>query len=266
MKLRHTLAAALPIAALVATTSCDRREKNAKQAQEAPPVIRYEAHVSAGGVSLAGGTLTNPLKGNKQSAETGAGLFSSMNCDACHGGGALGWAAPSLADGRWRYGGAEEEVFHSIYYGRPKGMPAYGGVLGTEGVWMLVTYLQSLPVPDVVPTQSWVQTGDTQPAVKESTPAAESAPQTAAPAAASNPETMLTKYGCVACHAPDKKVIGPAFKDVAAKYHGQKDAKQVLAEKVRNGGVGVWGQIPMPPSPSVSDEDLQTLVEWILSR
>ena len=74
-------------------------------------------------------------------------LFTAMNCDGCHGGGGVGWVGPSLADGRWRYGGADEEIFASIYYGRPKGMPAFGGRLGTEGVWTLVTYLKSLTPP-----------------------------------------------------------------------------------------------------------------------
>jgi cytochrome c oxidase cbb3-type subunit 3 len=78
-----------------------------------------------------------------------------MNCDGCHGGGAVGWVGPSLADGRWRYGGADDEIYQSIYYGRPKGMPAFGGVLPPDAIWMLVTYLQSLPVPAGVPTQSW---------------------------------------------------------------------------------------------------------------
>jgi cytochrome c oxidase cbb3-type subunit III len=67
----------------------------------------------------------------------------------------VGWVGPSLADGRWRYGGADEAIYQSIYYGRPKGMPAYGGALPADAIWMLVTYLQSLPVPDAVPTQSW---------------------------------------------------------------------------------------------------------------
>jgi mono/diheme cytochrome c family protein len=161
------LANALPILPLVMTVSCTQPEPPAppvaqaqqatpKQAQpELPPSIQYEAHISAGGAAPAGGNLANPHKGNKAIAESGATLFSTMNCDGCHGGGATGWAAPSLADGRWRYGGADNEIFQSIYYGRPKGMPAFGGVLGPDGIWILVTYLQSLPVPDNVPTQSW---------------------------------------------------------------------------------------------------------------
>ena len=90
-------------------------------------------------------------------ANSGALLFTAMNCDGCHGGDGGGWVAPNLADGRWRYGGADGEVFNSIYYGRPKGMPAFGGTLGAEGVWTLVTYLRSLPVPSDVPTESWEQ-------------------------------------------------------------------------------------------------------------
>jgi cytochrome c oxidase cbb3-type subunit 3 len=78
-----------------------------------------------------------------------------MNCDGCHGGGGAGWIAPSLADGRWRYGGEDQEIFSSIFYGRPKGMPAFGGVLGPEGVWNLVAYLKSMPIPPNEATESW---------------------------------------------------------------------------------------------------------------
>jgi cytochrome c oxidase cbb3-type subunit 3 len=80
-----------------------------------------------------------------------------MNCDGCHAPDAGGLVGPNLADGRWRYGGTDAELFSSIYYGRPKGMPAYGGTLGIEGVWVIVTYLRSLPVPADVATESWVK-------------------------------------------------------------------------------------------------------------
>ena len=69
------------------------------------------------------------------------------------------------------------------------------------------------------------------------------------------PDQMPAKYGCTACHAVDHKVVGPAFKDVAAKYQG-KDVEATLVEKVKNGGAGVWGQIPMTPNPQVPDQDL----------
>ena len=78
-------------------------------------------------------------------------------------------------------------------------------------------------------------------------------------------EDLMKKNACIACHAVDKKMVGPAYKDVAAKYRGQKDAEAKLVEKVKKGGVGVWGQVPMPPNPNVSDADAKALVQWILS-
>jgi cytochrome c len=78
-------------------------------------------------------------------------------------------------------------------------------------------------------------------------------------------EALMTKSGCVACHAVDKKVIGPGYKDVAAKYQADKDAATKLAAKVKAGGQGVWGPIPMPPNPQVPDADIKTLVAWILT-
>ena len=69
---------------------------------------------------------------------------------------------------------------------------------------------------------------------------------------------------CTACHAVDKKLIGPSYKDVAAKYATDKDASAKLAKKVREGGVGVWGQIPMPANPQVNADEAATLVKWIL--
>lgn len=71
---------------------------------------------------------------------------------------------------------------------------------------------------------------------------------------------------CLACHAVDKKLVGPSYKDVAAKYAGQADAAAKLATKVQKGGVGAWGQIPMPPNPQVNDADAKALVAWILSQ
>ena len=70
---------------------------------------------------------------------------------------------------------------------------------------------------------------------------------------------------CMACHAMDKKLVGPSYKDVAKKYAGNAKAEAMLAEKVKKGGVGVWGQVPMPPNANVKDADVQTLVKWILA-
>jgi cytochrome c len=76
---------------------------------------------------------------------------------------------------------------------------------------------------------------------------------------------LAQKKNCLACHAVDKKVLGPAYKDVAAKYAGQKDAVDKLAAKIVKGGSGVWGNIPMPANPQVSDAEARQLVAWILT-
>lgn len=83
--------------------------------------------------------------------------------------------------------------------------------------------------------------------------------------AMANAELAKAK-NCMACHAVANKLVGPAFKDVAAKYAGQKDAEAKLAAKVIKGGSGVWGAIPMPANTQVSEAEAQTLVKWVLSQ
>jgi len=78
-------------------------------------------------------------------------------------------------------------------------------------------------------------------------------------------QALMQKDGCAACHAIDKKIVGPAYQDVAAKYKGDKDAMAKLTDKVKKGGSGVWGPIPMPPNAQVSDADIKNLVSWILT-
>jgi cytochrome c oxidase cbb3-type subunit 3 len=144
------------VPAACALLGCARQGAPAVAAPVAPPAVRYDAHLAAAGELPPGATPANPHTGDTAIAKQGALLFTTMNCDGCHGGDASGWVGPDLADGRWRYGGSDAEVFSSIYFGRPKGMPAFGGVVGTEGVWTLVTYLRSLSPPADVPTESWV--------------------------------------------------------------------------------------------------------------
>ncbi|HNV87373.1 MAG TPA: c-type cytochrome [Methylotenera sp.] len=84
---------------------------------------------------------------------------------------------------------------------------------------------------------------------------------------ASANQALAQKSGCLACHSVDKKVLGPSFKDVAAKYKGDKGAEAKLVAKVKAGGSGVWGPMPMPAnSPQVKDEDIKTIVQWVLSQ
>jgi cytochrome c len=76
---------------------------------------------------------------------------------------------------------------------------------------------------------------------------------------------MAQKKNCMACHATDKKLIGPSYKDVASKYAGQKDAADKLAQKILKGGSGVWGAVPMPANPQVSEAEAKQLAAWVLT-
>ena len=140
----------------------------------------------------------------------------------------------------------------------------------------------SAPVETVAPAPA----GKTEPAVQEKTAAkpvpvqatvAPAAKVETAPAVAVAPapaKTLLSeadalglakKNGCLVCHAIDKKVVGPAWKDVAAKYRGDAGAEARLADKIAKGGSGVWGSIAMPPSPKLSEADRQALARFVLS-
>lgn len=79
-----------------------------------------------------------------------------------------------------------------------------------------------------------------------------------------NPD-LAQKKNCLACHAVDKKLVGPAYKEIAAKYAGQKDAVDKLAAKVVKGGSGVWGTLPMPANPQVNEAEAKQLVQWVLT-
>ena len=77
---------------------------------------------------------------------------------------------------------------------------------------------------------------------------------------------LAQKKNCMACHAVDKKVVGPSYKEVAAKYKGQKDIEAKLADKIMKGGVGAWGQVPMPANPQVSADEAKKLAKWVLEQ
>lgn len=77
---------------------------------------------------------------------------------------------------------------------------------------------------------------------------------------------LATSKNCMACHAVDKKLVGPSYKDVAAKYAGQKDAVDKLAAKIIKGGSGVWGPVPMPANTQVNDADAKKLAAWVLTQ
>ena len=144
---------------LLALASCGGPEPDESEtvtaARNLPAAVRYDQYGSAGNLAPPAEQLVNPFNGDPTAAEQGEVIFGAMNCDGCHGGGGLGFVGPSLVDGRWRYGGEDGALFHSIFYGRARGMPAYGGLLSETTVWQLVTYIRSQPMPDVVPTAAW---------------------------------------------------------------------------------------------------------------
>ena len=118
----------------------------------------HDAHVNAGGAAPIGARMNNPDNLHDSSlVNTGGRVFVSMNCDGCHGDGASGWVGPSLIDGRWRHGGSDGEIYQSIYYGRPRGMPAYGGLMSPAMIWNVITWIRAQPVPGDVPTESWLK-------------------------------------------------------------------------------------------------------------
>ena len=161
---RSSSPARLALAALlIASAAGACREEKDIPASAAEPsttenalvISKHDDRIFAGGIAPPAERVTNEAEKDAKAAEEGATLFTGMNCDGCHGGGAVGAVGPSLTDGRWRYGGADADIYRSIAEGRPKGMPSFGGTLQPPMIWRLVAYLKSLPPPKDVPTESW---------------------------------------------------------------------------------------------------------------
>ncbi|HEX2826329.1 MAG TPA: c-type cytochrome [Burkholderiales bacterium] len=91
-------------------------------------------------------------------------------------------------------------------------------------------------------------------------------PPPAAAAAAAAEDTPPVRHGCVACHALDNRVIGPSFREIAARYRGDAGAATRLAAKVKDGGAGAWGAVPMPAHPQLAAADIESLVAWVLQQ
>ncbi|OAD43778.1 cytochrome C [Hydrogenophaga crassostreae] len=78
-------------------------------------------------------------------------------------------------------------------------------------------------------------------------------------------KALASKSACLACHAADKKIVGPSYQDVAAKHKGQADALEKVAARIKSGGSGIYGTVPMPPQPALKDEELKLLAAWVLA-
>jgi cytochrome c5 len=196
-------------------------------------------------------------------------------CKTCHETGLAG--APKVADkAAWALvikKGYDTLAQHAIngFQSPGKVMPPKGGNadLADVEVQRAVVYManksganfRELPAPSA----GAVATVAAAPiaAAAAATPPASSTP--AGPLDLKSAEAMMQRDGCAACHAIDKKIVGPAYQDVAAKYRGDKDAQTKLVQKVKAGGSGVWGAVPMPANPQVSDSDITALVSWILT-
>ncbi|HVP88616.1 MAG TPA: c-type cytochrome [Casimicrobiaceae bacterium] len=197
-------------------------------------------------------------------------------CKTCHEAGLAG--APKFGDKAvWapRIKSGADALFTSAIKGK-NAMPPKGGNadLADVEVQRAVVYMANQ-----AGAKFKEPSAPAQPAAAAAPPA--QAPAAAAPAAASKAlppaatanapldmasgTAMMQKDGCAACHAIDKKIVGPAYQDVAAKYKGDKDAAAKLVQKVKAGGSGVWGSVPMPPNAQVPDADIKALVSWILT-
>jgi cytochrome c oxidase cbb3-type subunit 3 len=141
----------------VLLTACNRSTESGP-----PPSIRYPNHVAAGGSQPPAAEMKNPFADDSGSAADGSKIFSTMNATvvtvAVHSAGSV--RVSSTAAGV--NGGTDGALYQSIFYGRPRGMPAYGGVMSPGAIWKVVTYIRSQPVPSVVPTQRWPN-GETAP-------------------------------------------------------------------------------------------------------
>lgn len=206
-------------------------------------------------------------------------------CKTCHEAGLAG--APKSGDkAAWapRIKSGVDALFASAIKGK-NAMPPKGGnpALAEVEVQRAVVYMANQAgakfkePPTAPPPGTAAATPAQAPAAAAQAPAAPAAAPAAAskappPAAApgapldmASATAMMQKDGCAACHAVDKKIVGPAYQDVAAKYKGDKDAATKLAQKVKAGGSGVWGSVPMPPNAQVPDSDIKALVSWILT-
>jgi cytochrome c len=127
------------------------------------------------------------------------------------------------------------------------------------------------PAPETVAPPAPVSTPAPAPEAAAPAPAAPAAaPGEATPTAASDAETEMKKSDCFACHAVDKKLVGPAYSWVAFRYKGDKQAKEKLVAKIKNGGAGNWnaytGGAPMTPHPQLTEDQLETMAKWVLSQ
>jgi len=148
--------AAEPLATAIEREAAVPAVQHAQGVDVAARFVAHRWHVQPGLVKpYASLSLRNPYASDPNAAKNGAKLFVSYNCADCHGGEGSGFMAPSLNDGRWHFGGADDELFESIYEGRPDGMPAWGSLIGDDQIWLLVSYVKTLKAGTDVTTENF---------------------------------------------------------------------------------------------------------------
>lgn len=177
----------------------------------------------------------NPYRGDKEAIRVGTSAYN-QNCARCHGLEAIsGGIAPDLR--KLDIDKETDQYFlGSVLRGKVRNgavyMPPFEGILQQEAIWAIRSYIDTRHEDQAPPV---------------------------------NPMEILAKKStCLSCHAVDAKGVGPAYREVAAKYAKDKGAEARLLAKVKKGGSGVWGKVPMPPMNSVAEDDLKALVKWIL--
>jgi cytochrome c-550 PedF len=178
----------------------------------------------------------NPYRGNAEAIRVGTSAYA-QNCARCHGLEAVsGGIAPDL-----RKLDSDKEVdkyfLQSVMHGKVRNgavyMPPFESVFQQEAIWAIRSYLVTLHEENDGPLSSM--------------------------------EKLAKKDGCLSCHTVNVKMVGPAYQDVARKYLNKDNAETKLLAKLKKGGSGTWGKVPMPPMNHVPDEDLKALIEWILA-
>ena len=235
------------------------------------------------------GQLALAEVGPAPGSRTGEQVYQAV-CKTCHEGGLAG--APKFAD-KTAWAAPIKQGFNVLTQHAINGLQQNGKVMPPKGgnadltdteVARAVAFMANAagaafnaPAVPAAPAAVVASVASTSPittasAATPAAPAVAAAPVAAAVAAApaggldqKSAEAMMQKDGCAACHGINNKIVGPAYVDVAAKYRGDKDALAKLSQKVKAGGSGVWGPIPMPPNAQVSDADIKSLVSWILT-
>lgn len=178
----------------------------------------------------------NPYRGDKEAIRVGTSAYN-QNCARCHGLAAIsGGIAPDLRtldlDKE-----SDQYFMESVLRGKVRNgavyMPPYEGILQQEAIWAIRSYIDT----------------------RHETPAEPEHPMAA----------LAKKSACLSCHAVDARGVGPAYREVSRKYATDKNAAAKLLAKVKKGGSGNWGKVPMPPMESVGEEDLKALIKWILA-